>query len=236
MSARGASLTLAFSSTSRFPDLLEYSFSIADPTNCRYSLERLQTKAHWLVLASRQPLYRAVQQCGTSTLLDFYSVTERGRPVHVCVGLDIRNASHDVARLRRMLQALTMADIDEAETEAVLFSARRLAPGLALSCIGSTGGVDLSGLLGLLLSARAMEMDDSPGLLLALDQHRDLLTGRGKLSDLLRIRLAGDRVIIDVIEAQRNRFMRGVLMRERTKQRPLSMVASRYVYTAGPRL
>jgi hypothetical protein len=77
-----------------------YSF---DPTKCSFPLQQLQANAHWLVLASRQSLYRAVQQCGTATLLDFYSATERRRPVHVCVSLDKRNAEPDIARLRLML-------------------------------------------------------------------------------------------------------------------------------------
>lgn len=176
-----------------------YSF---DPDKCRFPLHQLQTNAHWLVLASRQPLYRAIQQCGTSTLLDFYSATERRRPVHVCVSLDKRNAEQDLARLRRMLEALTGADIGAPETEAVLASARALAPGLAIRCIGSTGGVELSGLVGLLLAARATEANHSDGLLLALDQHRDLLVGRGQLSDLLQIRIIEKDVCIDVVEAK----------------------------------
>src|SRR5207253_11114819 len=65
-----------------------------------------------------------------------------------------------------------------------------------------TGGVDLSGLVGLLLSARATEADNLGGLVLALDQHRDLLTGRGQLSDLLRIRIVEKDVCIDVVEAK----------------------------------
>jgi hypothetical protein len=176
-----------------------YSF---DPTKSRFPLERLQADAHWLVLASRQSLYRAVQQSGTATLLDFYSTTERGRPVHVCVSLDRRNAEQDIARLRLMLEALIGAEIGPLEAESVLASARTLAPGLAIRCIGSTGGVDLSGLVGLLLSAAATEADNVGGLLLALDQHRDLLTGRGQLSDLLRIRIAEKDVRIDVVEAK----------------------------------
>jgi hypothetical protein len=176
-----------------------YSF---DPTKCRFPLQQLQANAHWLVLASRQSLYRAVQQCGTATLLDFYSTTERRRPVHVCVSLDRRNAEQDVARLRLMLEALIGAEIRQAEAESVLNSARTLAPGLAIRCIGSTGGVDLSGLVGLLLSASATEVDNLGGLLLALDQHRDLLTGRGQLSDLLRIRIVEKDVCIDVVEAK----------------------------------
>jgi hypothetical protein len=176
-----------------------YSF---DPTKSRFPLQRLQTNAHWLVLASRQSLYRAVQQCGTATLLDFYSTTERRRPVHVCVSLDRRNAEQDIARLRLMLEALIGAAIRPAEAESVLASARTLAPGLAIRCIGSTGGIDLSGLVGLLMSAHAMEADNLGGLVLALDQHRDLLTGRGQLSDLLRIRIVEKDVCIDVVEAK----------------------------------
>jgi len=176
-----------------------YSF---DPTKCRFPLQQLQTNAHWLVLASRQSLYRAVQQCGTATLLDFYSTTERRRPVHVCVSLDRRNAEQDIARLRLMLEALIGAGISPAEAESVLSSARTLAPGLAIRCIGSTGGVDLSGLVGLLMSARAIEVDNLGGLVLALDQHRDLLTGRGQLSDLLRIRIVEKVICIEVVEAK----------------------------------
>ena len=176
-----------------------YSF---DPTSVRYPLEQLQANAHWLVLASRQSLYRAVQQCGSSTLLDFYSVIERRRPVHICVSLDRRNAEEDVKRLRLLLESLVGVEIDEVKTEAVLSAARALAPGLAIRCVGSTGGIDLSGLVGLLLSARSVEEEKLGGLLLALDQHRDLLTGGGQLSDLLRIRMRGQDVSVDVIEAK----------------------------------
>ena len=84
----------------------------------------------------------------------------------------------------------------------MLSAARTLAPGLAIRCVGSTGGIDLSGLVGLLLSARSVEEEGLGGLLLALDQHRDLLTGGGQLSDLLRIRMKGQDVSVDVIEAK----------------------------------
>jgi hypothetical protein len=179
-----------------------------DPEKCRFPLQQLQSNAHWLVLAAREPLYRAVQQCGTSTLLDFYSATDRGRRVHVCVSLDKSNAKQDVERLRRALGALTGKEISSSETEAILAFARALAPGLAMRCIGSTGGVDLSGLLGLLLSANVTEANDHAGLLLALDQHRDLLAGGGQLGDLLRIRIIDKDVNVDVIEAK---FSTGVL-------------------------
>jgi hypothetical protein len=176
-----------------------YSF---DPTKCRFPLERLQRNAHWLVLASRQSLYRAVQQSGTATLLDFYSATERRRPVHVCVSLDKRNADQDIERLRLMMAALIGSEIGLTESKAVLDAARTLAPGLAIRCVAATGGVDLSGLIGLLLSARATEVESPGGLLLALDQHRDLLAGRGQLSDLLRIHAVGRSVRIDIVEAK----------------------------------
>ena len=204
--SRAAAKAVGFASGYRNQVFCErYSF---DPTKCRFPLNKLQANAHWLMLASRQPLYRAVQQCDTSTLLDFYSATERGRRVHVCVSLDRRNAEKDVPRLRRMIEALIGAEISASETNAVLASARTLAPGLAIRCISSTGGTDLAGLLGLLLSARIMEQSELGGLLLALDQHRDLLVGRGQLSDLLRIRTVGQDVCIDVIEAK---FSTGML-------------------------
>jgi hypothetical protein len=101
-----------------------------------------------------------------------------------------------------MLEALIGGEIRPSEAESVLASARTLAPGLSIRCIGSTGGVDLSGLVGLLLSAATTESDNLGGLLLALDQHRDLLSGRGQLSDLLRIRMIEKDVCIDVVEAK----------------------------------
>ena len=81
---------------------------IFDRARCEGPLAELQAGAHWLVLASRQPLYRAVQQAGPdiARLLDFYSATERGRPVHVCVSLNARSADDDLRRLDAALRAL----------------------------------------------------------------------------------------------------------------------------------
>jgi hypothetical protein len=101
-----------------------------------------------------------------------------------------------------MLESLVGVDVDEDETESVLAAARALAPGLAIRCVGSTGGIDLSGLVGLLLSARAVEAEKRGGLLLALDQHQELLAGGGQLSDLLRVRMKGQAVSVDVVEAK----------------------------------
>jgi hypothetical protein len=173
-----------------------------DATKCSFQLKRLQEEGHWLVLTSRQPLYRAVQQSGTSALLDFYSAVERGRPVHVCVSLDAQQADKEIGRLQILLKSLLRESVSRDEARGVLLTARSLAPGLAMRCIGSTGSVSLSGLIGLLLSARACQGDLSDSLLLSLDQHRDLLSGAGRLSDLLRIGLNGSTVQIDVVEAK----------------------------------
>lgn len=182
-----------------------YSF---DPSKCQFRLQQLQQGAHWLVLASRQPLYRAVQQCATSTLLDFYSVVERGRPVHICVGLDAHRAGESADRLGRLVEALLDAPVSPEEARGMLDAARALAPGLAIRCIGSTGSIELSGLLGLLLSTRATADESSESLLLSLDQHRDLLSGSGQLSDLILIALADGQIRIGVVEAK---FSTGLL-------------------------
>ena len=102
-----------------------------------------------------------------------------------------------------MLQSLVGAEIGKLEAEAVLSAcadtgAWRRHP-LHQVFIG---GVDLAGLVGLLLSAQATRQDCLGGLLLALDQHRGLLTGKGQLSDLLRVRVGKREVTIEVVEAK----------------------------------
>ena len=176
-----------------------YSF---DESRCLFPLQSLQRGAHWLILASRQPLYRAIQQCRTSTLLDFHSGVERGRPFHICVGLDSDRASQAADRLRGLVGSLVKHTLSNDEARGVLDAARALAPGLAIRCVGSSGSIELSGLLGLLLSARATRDALDQGLLIALDQHRDLLTGAGQLSDLLTIGLLDGAVRVGVVEAK----------------------------------
>ena len=120
----------------------------------------------------------------------------------MCVSLTKESARQDVVRLRLMLQTLLGTEVSQLEADAVLTAARTLAPGLAIRCIGSTGGIDLSGLVGLLLSAHETEQNGPGGLLLALDQHRDLLSGRGQLSDLLRVQVGNGEVSVEVVEAK----------------------------------
>lgn len=169
-----------------------------DPEICSPLLRREQQRAEWLVLASRQPAYRAIQACGNvSTLLDFYSMVEGGRPVQVCVSLGDERRAQCVKTLgdacRRLLDG---ASID---AESLLDRARRLAPGLALRALAASP-VALEGLLGLLLTESVIT---APGrLVLSLDQHQHLLSGGGNLADLLVLQRKDGAVSIRVIEAK----------------------------------
>jgi hypothetical protein len=72
-----------------------------DPVVVRKPIEDLHDQAHWLILASRQPLHRAVQQAGEeiASLLDFRTTVDRGRAVHVCVSVGTPQFGGDMARL-----------------------------------------------------------------------------------------------------------------------------------------
>lgn len=169
-----------------------------DPDICSPLLRREQQRADWLVLASRQPAYRAIQACGNvSTLLDFYSMVEGGRPVQVCVSLGDERRAQCVKTLedacRRLLDGASV------DAESLLDRARRLAPGLALRALAASP-VALEGLLGLLLTESAIT---APGrLVLSLDQHRHLLSGGGSLADLLVLQRKNDVVSVGVTEAK----------------------------------
>lgn len=169
-----------------------------DPEICAPLLRREQQRTDWLVLASRQPAYRAIQACGNvSTLLDFYSSVERGRPVQVCVSLGDERRTQCVKMLgdacRRLLDG---ASID---AELLLDRARRLAPGLALRALAASP-VALEGLLGLLLTESVITGPER--LVLSLDQHQHLLSGGGHLADLLVLQRKGHAVSIGVTEAK----------------------------------
>ena len=172
-----------------------YSF---DPAVCGPVLLREQQRADWLVLASRQPAYRAIQACeNVSTLLDFSSTVEGGRPVHVCVSLGDERRSDCVTELnnacRRLLGEIAL------DPESLLDRARRLAPGLALRALAAAP-IALEGLLGLLLTESVAA---GPGrLVLSLDQHRHLLSGGGSLADLLILEMAEGAVAVRVAEAK----------------------------------
>jgi hypothetical protein len=177
-----------------------------DPAVVRRPLEQLHDGTHWLVLASRQPLHRAVQQAGeeVARLLDFRTVRERGRTAHVCVSVGTKQFTGDLARLEGMLRILT------GETGSIgssfVHAARRFAPRLALSSAGASSLIEIEGLLGLLLTQEAVKEDSSTAILLALDQHRGLLAGRGgRRGDIIRLRFDKNKVWIGVMESKLSR-------------------------------
>jgi hypothetical protein len=173
-----------------------------DPAVVRKPVEDLHDKTHWLILASRQPLHRAIQQAGeeVASLLDFRTALDRGRAVHVCVSVGTRQFGGDMARLEGMLRLLT--GDKTAIGKAVVHAARRFAPRLALSCAGASSLTEVEGLVGLLLTQAILRAEPSPGLLLSLDQHRGLLAGRGRWGDIVRLRLDGSTLSIGVVESK----------------------------------
>jgi len=160
------------------PRLEMFSF---DPESVGPVLRDEQRHGRWLVLVSRYPAYRAVQACeNVTTLLDFASRLEGGRPVHVAVSLGQERQDECVASLERAVRTL-LGDLP-CSGRALLARARSLAPGLALQALCSSQ-VALEGLLGLLLTQSQVNV---PGtLVLSLDQHHHLLGGTGILADLL---------------------------------------------------
>ena len=177
---------------------------IFDRARCERPLAELQAGAHWLVLASRQPLYRAVQQAGRSvaSVLDFYSAMERGRPVHVCVSLSARSADNDLRRLDASLQALFGRDVAGWGAGAVMEAATRFAPGLAMRCAGAVTTIELEGLVGLLLTGHEIRRNNPGAIVLSLDQHRRLLARSGQLGDVLSVRSQGNGISITVGESK----------------------------------
>jgi hypothetical protein len=173
-----------------------------DPSRCEVPIVAAQGSAHWLVLASRRPLYRAVQQLGprVATLLDFKTRLERGRPVHVCISLGARHAPNDMRGLAGRLRDL-VGEADAGLAPAVLRRAQKVAPELALRCLGTGGGAELIGLVGLLLAAHWLEEQGREGVALALDQHRGLLTSKRR-GDLLRVSEVRGTVRLQVCEAK----------------------------------
>jgi hypothetical protein len=169
-----------------------------DPETCRPSLQGEQSSADWLVLVSRQPAHRAVQACGNiSTLLDFRTRYEGGRPVHICVSLGEDRRTEASAALGRACAGLLGVGV--VDPERLLKEARSLAPGKALRALG-TSSTDLLGLFGLLLTANSLRR---PGrLVMSLDQHSYVLARGGQLADLFTLELAGDGVTLGVAEAK----------------------------------
>ncbi|MFO0560249.1 MAG: hypothetical protein U0269_19690 [Polyangiales bacterium] len=176
-----------------------------DPTHCEAGIRRAQRGAHWLVITSRRPLFTAVQRLGAtvSTLLDYRSEVERGRPVHVCVSLNAERSSHDLATLRAGLKQI-VPTLTDARTLSLVALAQKIAPGLAIQCVSSLGGPELTGLLGLLLSADVSMERNEGAALLSLDRHRELV-GSKMRTDLLEIRPGHGEVRLGLIESKASR-------------------------------
>lgn len=177
-----------------------------DPSRCAAPLARAQGNAHWLVLASRRPLFRAVQRAGSlvTALLDYRTVLERGRAVHVCVSLNAQRSASAIASMGAGLKEVLRSDA-RAIAPALVRYAQRIAPGLALQCVSSLGGSSMTGLLGLLLSTHFLRDQVEEGMLLPLDRHRDLL-GRGQRADLLVVRAHGANALkLEIAESKASR-------------------------------
>ncbi len=199
---RRVSLAIGFIANPPGPVHCEvYSF---DESRCEVPLREQHGTAHWLVMASRQPIYRAVQQAGErlATLLDFYTLTEQGRPVHLCVSLNAQHAGDDMRRFSAALSTLLGHGMPEGAPKGVIRAALRTAPGLAMRCVGSVGAVHLGGLLGLLLTSSAVAEAFPDAVILSLDQHHDLLEGSGPRGDLLAVRLSDSALKITIIESK----------------------------------
>ena len=140
-----------------------------DRDRCKKPLGKIQSGAHWLVLASRQPLYRAVQKAGSdvTALLDFYSTIERGRTVHVCASLNADSASDDLRRLDAAVTALFGPDPAGWGAQALMAAATRFVPGLAMRCAGAVSAADVEGLIGLLLTGHAVRLANPGAIVLS---------------------------------------------------------------------
>ena len=171
-----------------------------DPEVIRPELISQQSRVEWLVLVSRNPVYRAVQACSdVVTLLDFSSRIEAARPVHVCVSIGKDRYDQCVGALRRSSRSLLKGEF--LSPSRLLERARSLAPGLALRALASEE-IALEGLLGLLLTEH--EMRKAGHLVLSLDQHAQLLSGSGVLADLIALSVSEDRrsIRVDIGEAK----------------------------------
>lgn len=193
--SRSVAFAVARACNRHAPFSESYSF---DPAACGPVLHREQQRADWLVLASRQPAYRAIQACGNvATLLDFSSVVEGGRPVQACISLGDARRAECVASLKAACANL-LGDVN-LDAEWLLERARRLAPGLALRALAASP-IALEGLIGLLLTESAVSRPER--LVLSLDQHHHLLSGAGSLADLLVLEWQDETVVVGVAEAK----------------------------------
>src|SRR5262249_38622081 len=138
------------------------------------------------------------------SLLDFRTASERGRPVHISVSVGTQQFAGDLARLQSMLRLLLGEDMGSLGPSFIKV-ARRFAPRLAMSCAGASTPIEVEGLLGLLLTQYVVGKEYLDKVLLALDQHRSLLSGKGQLGDIVRFRLESGMLLIAVAESKLSR-------------------------------
>ncbi|MEQ9077277.1 MAG: hypothetical protein RLP09_25685, partial [Sandaracinaceae bacterium] len=97
-------------------------------------------------------------------------------------------------------QLIGEATLDHAR--ALVREARRFAPGLAMQCASSVTVLAVQGLVGLVLTRRAMERSNAGAVTVALDQHPGLLRGSGKRGDVIAFARDGKHVTLRAGEAK----------------------------------
>lgn len=173
-------------------------------------VERLHRNAHWLALVSRHPLHRAVQAArDVAALLDFRTTWQDGRPMYACVSISRDQIARDLGRLN-VLAAQIVGEPIERLGQAIIDHARTFVPGRAINCAGAVSALEVQGLLGLLLSERAIARAHThPTLLLPIDQHQGLLarstrgrSGPNRRADLLVLQARPTELALGVVECK----------------------------------
>lgn len=178
-----------------------------DPDQHAERLRGAQGGAHWLVLASRFPVHRAVQLAAQreerqgrafASLIDFWTTRDRGRPLFVSCSLHAAGDAFRDAALVAALQGLGLS----VDLEVVLRAARSVAPKAAIALLRGQYRPEIQGILGLLLTSAYARARVARGRVLALDQHTGLLAGDGQLADLVEVRLESGSLVLRVLEAK----------------------------------
>ncbi len=178
-----------------------------DPDQHANRLRAAQGGAHWLVLASRFPVHRAVQLAAQreeaqgrpfASLIDFWTTRDRGRPLYLSCSL---HSGGDAFRDTALVAALAELALD-LDLEVVLRAARAVAPKAAIALLRGQYRPEIQGILGLLLTAAFARGNTAGERVLALDQHTDLLAGGGQLADLIGARIEDGALILRVLEAK----------------------------------
>ena len=176
-----------------------------DASVVRPPMEALHKHAHWVVLASRHPLHRAVEAAGTdlAVLLDFRTSIDRGRPVHICTSVGSGQFQLDLKRLEASLSIVLGGGEHGDLARRVVESARRFAPGTAISCTGTSCAVAVQGLVGLLLTRAKAGEPNGMHATLPIDQHVALLADTGgPQGDVLVVTRVTDGIELSVLESK----------------------------------